>query len=377
MIYLDNAATTQPTPQVVDAMLPFLRDNYGNPSSLHGGGTNVRQKVEEARSDIARFVGADSPGQITFTSGTTESIGLTFASIGKDTAQIVTSAVEHAAVLTASKRWANGRPIVSVPVNSEGLLDMERLQVALKQAPSFVSLMLANNETGVFFDISKAAQLCRQNRAIFHVDAAQGLGKIAVSVRDLDCDYLSFSAHKFHGPKGSGALYAKRPAQILPIFPGHQETNRRGGTENVLGIIGMAAAIKALANQPKSWSYIANLRDQLEHSIISEIKGAVANGHPAQRLASISNISLPHTSAADFVGQLSRRGLYISSGAACSSGRQPSHVIFAMHNDKLRADSSLRFSLSSFTTHEEIADAARIVTETYHHAALPRFDIPM
>ena len=200
-------------------MLPFLRENYGNPSSLHTGGTAVRRRVEEARADIARFIGAVSNEQILFTSGATESIALAFASINREAAQIVTSTVEHSAVLAATKRWANGRPIVSIPVNSQGLLDMERLKNAVGHAPSFVSLMLANNETGVLFDIGSVAQLCHQHRAVFHVDAAQGFGKVAVNVREFDCDYLSLSAHKFHGPKGSGVCTSDDPHKSSRSFP--------------------------------------------------------------------------------------------------------------------------------------------------------------
>jgi cysteine desulfurase len=375
MIYLDNAATTQPFPEVVDAMLPFLREEYGNPSSLHAAGAAVRHTLEESRSDIARLLGAISPRQILFTSGVTESIALAFASVGPNASQIVTSAVEHSAVLAASRRWANGRPVISIPVDREGLLDMEAMHNVLCKAPSFVSLMLANNETGVLFDIPSAAQLCRKCNAVLHVDAAQAVGKAALNVRQLDCDYLSLSAHKFHGPKGIGALYARRPATVQPIFPGHQESQKRGGTENVPGIVGMAAAARVLADRPADFALITNLRDQLERSITAAIPGAMVNGHATKRIASISNISLPHTSAADFVVQLSRRGLHISAGAACSSGRQPSHVILAMHNDPMRAESSLRFSLSRLTTPEEITNAISIVTQTYHHAALLRFDI--
>ena len=375
MIYLDNAATTQPLPEVVDAMLPFIRENYGNPSSLHAAGAAVRHTLEEARFETARFIGARSPGQLLFTSGATESISLAFASISRDTSQIVTSAVEHSAVLAASRRWANGRPVVSIPVDPQGLLDMEAMHNTLQRAPSFVSLMLANNETGVLFDITGAAQICRKAGAVLHVDAAQAVGKTPLNVQQLDCDYLSLSAHKFHGPKGTGALYARRPTTVQPIFPGHQEAERRGGTENVPGIVGMAAAARALTTTPTDFALMAKPRDELERSIAAAIPGAMVNGHAAKRIASISNISLPHTSAADFVVQLSRRGLYISAGAACSSGSQPSHVILAMHNDPMRAESSLRFSLSRLTTHEEITCAASIVAQTYHHAALPRFDI--
>jgi len=376
MIYLDNAATTQPLPEVVDAMLPFLREKYGNPSSLHAAGALVRHKLEEARLDVSCSIGATSPGQMLFTSGATESIALAFASMSRETAQIVTSSVEHSAVLAASRRWANGRPVLAIPVDPDGLLDMEALRNAVGSSPSFVSLMLANNETGVLFDIHQAAHICRESKAVLHVDAAQAAGKATLNVQELGCDFLSLSAHKFHGPKGTGALYALRPAAVLPIFPGHQEVQRRGGTENVPGIVGMAAAARTISHSANDTARIAQLRDHLERSLIDAIPGATLNGHRTKRLANISNISLPHTSAADFVVQLSRRGLYISAGAACSSGRQPSHVIFSMHKDPMRAESSLRFSLSRFTTDMEINNAISIVTQTFHHAALHRFDIP-
>lgn len=374
-IYLDNAATTQPCHEVVRAMLTVLQADYGNPSSLHAKGFSVRHKVEEARNNVAKFIGARSAEQVIFTSGATESIALAFASIPQEVQQIILSGVEHAAVIGAARRWSAGRNTITIPVDAEGLLNLCELEMALKQAPSFVSVMHANNETGVLFDVQHIARLCREHGAILHVDAVQAVGKVAVDVSDWNCDYLSLSAHKFHGPKGIGILYARQPTLVQALLSGHQEGNRRGGTENVPGIVGMAAALNELTHWQNQIPKLTTLRDHFERGVLSAIPGAVVNGHLKNRIASISNISLPHTSAADFVMQLSRRGVYVSAGAACSSGREPSHVILAMHGDPTRAESSLRFSLSRFTTKAEISDVVQIVTKC-HNQSLRRFDIP-
>jgi cysteine desulfurase len=372
-IYLDNNATTRPLAAVAEAAGMCMAEGFANPSSAHLAGRAARIKVEKAREAVAALIGAPAPTDIVFTSGGTESIAQVFAIARREAERrgnkpyIIHSSVEHAAVLDAAGRAAaRGATVKSVTVDSHGNLNIDALGAALAVAPAgaFVFLMLANNETGVIFDIPQAAQLCHAHGAFLHVDAVQAAGKIALSVERLGCDYLSLSAHKFHGIKGAGAIYMRRGYPCAPLIAGHQEGGLRGGTENVPGIVAMGVAAKSvLENLEIDAGRVGALRDRLEIGVKSAIPGAAINGVEARRLPNTTNIFFPRKDAATLLERLSARGVYVSAGAACSTGGQPSHVLRAMGQSEARANASLRFSLSSFTTEEEIDAALTIVTE--------------
>jgi cysteine desulfurase len=365
-VYLDNNATTKPLPEVVQAVLSALETDYANPASPHAAGFASRRTIEEARRLAADCIGARAPSEIIFTSGATESIALAFSSAEPKTcAQFVLSTVEHSAVLDAAKRWAGDRRVERIPVGIEGVLNLEQLEQAVARTPSFVSVMQANNETGVIFDIAAIGRICRKHNARLHVDAVQAPGRLPINVADAHCDYLSLSAHKFHGPKGVGILYVREGAQVRPVMPGHRDRGFRGGTENTPAIAGLGAAVRALADWRRSAERMRQLRDQLEQGILKAIPECAVNGAGADRLCNTSNIHFPHRDAADLVQSLSGRFVFVSAGAACSTGGEPSHVIQAMGLGRQRANSSLRFSLSRLTTAQEIEEAIAKVRESY------------
>jgi cysteine desulfurase len=374
-IYLDNNATTQPLPAVVKAMLPFMEQSFGNPSSLHLMGLEARKAVEKARDTVAAMIHAKTPTEIVFTSCATESISHAFQSIcgncGGARQHIIVSAVEHTAVLEAAEKYKHkGSLLTAIAVNSEGALDLQQLEDAISNRPAFVSVMLANNETGVLFPVKEIAAICERKAAILHVDAVQAAGRMPLDVQSLKCDYLSLSAHKFHGPKGVGALYIREGALKSPFIRGHQENHLRGGTENVAGIVGLAAAIDNLFSGQEKPDSIRSLRDLLERNLLPQIPGAAVNGASAPRICNTSNIHIPERNAADLVENLSHLGVFISAGAACTNGGEPSHVIQAMFRSRSRANGSIRLSLSRFTTTEEINLAIKAVVKAYH-ATLP------
>lgn len=368
-VYLDNNATTKPLPEVVVAMHPFLQDSYGNPSSPHQFGQECRRAVEDARASVAELITAKIPTEIVFTSCATESISQAFhiasTAFGKKPFQIVTSSVEHVAVLETAEHYrAHGAQITVISVDSKGNLDLQELSAALSKGTAFVSLMLANNETGVIFPIQEAGVLCKRHQAIFHVDAVQGIGKTGVDVRELQCDYLSISAHKFHGPKGVGALYIRHGAPRAALIKGHQEDNTRGGTENVPGIVGMGVAAQAVrAGLPSDMKRMSELRDTLEQGILAAVPRSEVNGDTSRRLCNTTSIHFPKKNSAQLVERLSGQGLFISAGAACTTGGKPSHVLRAMGLGEERANGSLRFSVGKLTTQADIKSALQIVPE--------------
>lgn len=364
--YLDNNATTLLLPEVKEAMVRSLDLSFGNPSSKHRPGAISRRLIEDARRTIADFIGAAHPSEILFTSSATEAIAQAFQSGCLAAKKIIVSATEHTSVLDSAARWQeSGIPLIHVPVSESGGLQLGGLTDDILRTRTFVSVTLVNNETGVILDTSRLAILCRQYNAFLHIDAVQAAGRIPVNVSELDCDYLSLSPHKFHGPKGVGILYVRTGAPRISLIPGHQEFCFRGGTENVLGIAGAMAAVKALHDWRKHLPHIAKLRDRLEQGILAAVPGAEVNGNKSQRAANTSNIYLPQRDAAELVAGLSRRGVYVSAGAACSTGGAPSHVLEAMGYGSERANSSLRFSLSKLSTAREIELAIRSVVEVY------------
>jgi cysteine desulfurase len=354
-------------------MLPFFRENFVNPSSRYSPAFAARAAVEEARANIAEFIGARAPNQIVFTSGGTESISLALSVADSDhPRQIITSTADHSAVLAAAARWARTTKPFSVPVDKDGLLDVECLKAHISRRPSLVSFAHANNETGVIYDVEELTRVCGKYGASVHCDAIQTPGKLKIDTGVLNCDYLSLSAHKFHGPKGVGVLYARDPSTVRALLPGHHEFGLRGGTENVAGIVGASAAVTGLCDWQVNANSMSALRDQLECGILDAIPNSEVNGRRGQRLCNTTNIYFPHRNAADLVELLGRRAVYVSAGAACSTGGEPSHVIQAMGLGRERANSSIRFSLSRFTSQKEIERAIAVVVDTYF-AALPTY----
>ncbi len=355
--YLDNHATTALDPRVAEAMGTAMLSHFGNPSSLHGPGRQARKAVNEARQQVAEVLGARQR-EVVFTSGGTEANNLAirsaFALAGEgQSRRIITSAVEHPSVLeTVATR--PGVEVVKVPVDSEGQLDLAFLEAALEAPTALVSLMAANNETGVRFDVESIADLCARAGVLFHCDAVQALGKGPLPTA---ADLVSVSAHKIHGPKGVGALRVRKGLELPPLHAGgHQERGRRGGTENTLAIIGfgVAAQLVGMGNDTEL-ERIRGLRDRLEAGICARIERARVNGGSAQRLPTVTNVHLPGLEGEAMVIALDMEGVAISSGSACSSGTmEPSHVLLAMGLPYAWANCSLRFSLSRFTTDEEI-----------------------
>ena len=359
LVYLDNNATTRPAPQVVEAMLPFLTDLYGNPSSVHRFGQRSRAAVDEARAQTAGLIGC-SDSEVIFTAGGTESIntaihGLLTSRLPRKL--VVTTTVEHSAVRALCRQLEReGAEIVEVPVDQDGELDMDRLAEVVTDETALVTTMWANNETGVLFDVEKIGQLCRSRGVPFHCDGTQAVGKIAIDVKSVPIDVMSFAAHKFHGPKGIGGLFVRRGVRMRPLLiGGPQERNRRGGTENVPGIVGMGVAAKLAGQLLPKTGEIAQRRDRLENSILSTIDDSHRIGRVDWRLPNTTNIGFARLEAEAILLLLSEQGVCASAGSACSSGSlEPSPVILAMGIDQRIAHGAIRFSLSRYTTDAEI-----------------------
>lgn len=360
VIYLDNNATTRPHREVVQAMLPYLTEQYGNASSLHHLGQRARHAVEEARRQVASLIGT-KPRRIIFTSGGTESINLAvrgaLAAAGPSP-HLVTTAVEHAAVLALKDELARqGVEVAVVGVDSFGRIDPQHIADAITDRTALVSVMHANNETGVLFPIDQIARITSDRGVPLHVDAVQTVGKLPIDVETLGIDLLSMSAHKIHGPKGVGALYVGRGARVRPqLWGGHQERDLRPGTENVSGIVGFGTAAdiageSGLAEQ----TAVARLRDRLQDGICRTIPIAHPIGDPRNRLPNTAHICFESLASEAILLLLSENDICVSSGSACSSGAvEPSHVLRAMGVPERIAHGAVRFSLSRYTTEREI-----------------------
>ena len=371
--YLDNNATTQVAPEAKQAMEPFLSDLYGNPSSLYEFGAKVRRKIEEARADIAQRLGMKSERELIFTSGGTESNHTAIRSALKANSgrrRIVTSQVEHSSVRNlCCALETEGYEIVTIGVSKSGALDWETFESALTDETALVSIMWANNETGVLFPIERLAKKIKSKGILFHVDAVQAIGKIPVNLKQVPVDFISFSGHKFHGPKGIGALYVRNGSPFFSLFfGGSQERDRRAGTENVAGIIGMACALKlAVVFLKKNSKQIRLLRDRLEEGFLQNIPDSFVNGSKEVRIPNTTSITIPGIEAETLLIRLSQAGIAASSGSACLTGAlEPSHVLEAMGVPDALSRSSLRFSLSRFTTSGEIDFALQIIPELVH-----------
>lgn len=360
VIYLDNNATTQPAPEVLEAMRPFLTDLYGNPSSMHTFGGRIHRKIEDARSQVAGLINAD-PSEIVFTSCGTESDNTALMSAVETNPRkkhIITTRVEHPAVLNFCHHLGRkGFRITYLPVDSKGGLDPDLLMKSVDDETALVSIMYANNETGVIFPIEEIAEALSDRGVMFHTDAVQAVGKIPVDVNETRVDLLSLSGHKIHAPKGIGALYVRKGTRFHPyIIGGHQEHGRRAGTENVASVIGLGkAAYLALHHHEEERADVSRLRDRLEQGLLSRCPDASVNGDTKRRLPNTTNISFAYIEGEAILLRLDEHGICASSGSACSSGSlEPSHVLRAMGIPYTGVHGSIRFSLSRYTTADEI-----------------------
>jgi cysteine desulfurase len=359
-VYLDNNATTQVAAEVMEVMLPYFRDLYGNPSSMHSFGGQVGRTIREAREQTAALIGA-LPDEIIFTSCGTESDNAAIRSAlatNPDRRHIVTSRVEHPAVRSLGTDLARrGYRITELPVDKEGLLDLDQYERSLTPDTAIVSLMWANNETGVLFPVEKAAELAHERGILFHTDAVQAVGKIPIRMQANRIDMLSLSGHKLHAPKGIGVLYIRRGTKFSPfLIGGHQEKGRRGGTENTAGIIGLGKACELAAqHMERENTTVKQLRDKLERELLTRIPSSRVNGNVANRLPNTTNISFEFVEGEGILLLMDQHGICASSGSACTSGSlQPSHVLRAMGVPFTMAHGSIRFSLSIYNTEAEI-----------------------
>ena len=360
-IYFDNNATTRLAPEALEAMQPYLTDLYGNPSSIHGFGSQVACKIQEAREQVAALLGAADSIEIVFTSCGTEGDNAAIRGILEarpDKRHIVTTQVEHPAVLGLCQHLEKkGYRVTWLRVDGDGMLDLDELKGSLSDDTALVSIMYANNETGVTFPIDVIGQVVKARGIPFHVDAVQVAGKIALSLQKSPVDLLTISAHKFHGPKGVGALYVRRGITFRPfIVGGHQERNRRGGTENVTGIVGMGKAAElALKNMAEEERRVQALRDQLEKSLLESCPDSRVNGHSEKRLPNTLNMSFKFLEGEAILVLLDQHGICASTGSACTAGSvEPSHVLRAMGVPPDWIQGAVRFSLSRYNTEEEV-----------------------
>lgn len=367
-IYIDHNSTTPLHPDVLEAMLPYYRDDFGNASSVHYFGRQARQAVEEARRKVASLIGADGD-EVIFTSGGSESDNLAIRGAAYQLRHkgnhIITSSVEHLAVLAPCKRLEKeGFRVTYLPVDPYGVVDIDALKQAITKETILISVMTANNEVGTIQPIAEVGKIAKENRILFHTDAIQAAGKIEVDVNILGVDMLSLSAHKIYGPKGVGALYLRKRTRIEPlILGGHHEKNLRAGTENVAGIAGFGKAAEiALSEMEYQSRTLMALRDMLYEGLLKNIDDIKLNGHPTQRLPNTLNVSFEYLEGESIILSLDLEGIAVSTGSACTSGSlEPSHVLLAMGVRPQTSQGSIRFSLGRVNTEEDIDYVIRIL----------------
>ena len=360
-IYFDNNATTRVAPEVRDAMMPFFNDLYGNPSSMHAFGGQVAKHVQAAREKVAAFINAE-PSEIIFTSCGTESDNMAIhgsAELLGPQAKVVTSRVEHPAVLGPCRRLKDlGFREIEIAVDSAGQLDLEAYREALRgHGPAIVSIMWANNETGVVFPMEKIVELAKEAGAVMHTDAVQVAGKLPIDVKKLPVDMLSLSGHKLHAPKGIGIFYLRRGTRLKTfMLGGHQENGRRGGTENVPYIVGLGKAVDlAAAGMEEERRVLTRLRDKLENGLLATCPDASVNGDRVHRLPNTTNLSFEFIEGESIIFDMNDLGICASTGSACAAGSlEPSHVIRAMGVPFTAVHGSIRFSLSRYNTEQEV-----------------------
>jgi cysteine desulfurase len=367
-VYLDNNATTPVLPEVFAAMRPFYGDEFGNASSIHHYGQHARAAVEKARASVAKLLHA-RPAEIIFTSGGTEADNLAVFGLAMRGDHVITSSIEHHAVLNSGKRLEQmGCEVTYVPVKGRGEIDPDDVRKALRPNTKLISVMMANNETGVLQPVEEIGRIAREADVFFHTDAVQAAGKTEIDVEKIGCDALSISGHKIHGPQGTGALYLKKGTLIQPLlYGGSHERQRRAGTENLPGIVGLGVAAELAAKWLETGGALetAAMRDRLQDSILQAVDAAGVNGLGSPRVPNTTNIWFDHVEGEALVIALDLKGLAVSSGAACSSGAiEPSHVLLAMELSSQRARSSIRISLGKQTTPEDIEFAINLIPET-------------
>jgi cysteine desulfurase len=369
-IYLDHAATTPMRPEVLEAMLPYFSDTFGNASSIHTFGQKAKKALEDAREVVADCLGAEA-GEIYFTSGGTESDNLAIKGVAhanrKKGTHLVTSTIEHHAVLNCCSYLENeGYEVAYAPVHRFGILDVEALENAIQPNTVLVTVMLANNETGTLQPVSEIARITGERGVPLHTDAVQAIGKIPVNVDELGVDLLSVSGHKIHAPKGIGALYVRRGTRIDPLLHGgHHERQVRAGTENVAAIVGLAKAVELVTREmPRTVARLRTLRDRLELGIRERIEHVHLNGHSERRLPNILNMGFEFVEGESLLLTLDLQGIAVATGSACTSGAVgPSHVLQAMGVDPAVAQGSLRFSLGRNNTEEEMDFVVKTLSE--------------
>jgi cysteine desulfurase len=364
-IYMDANATTPVLPEVVEAMRPFWTEHFGNASSIHQQGQQARAAVERARESVARLLGCRA-AEVVFTSGGTESDNLALFGTLAPGDHLITSSMEHSAVMQAAEALAGrGVEVSFLPATPQGVVEPSALEAALRPSTRLVSVMLANNETGVIQPVRELADLTHAAGALFHADAVQAAGKLAIDGKALGCDLLSISGHKMYAPQGVGALFVRRNVRLRPIFfGGNHERGRRPGTENVAGIVGLGKAAELACEwlAKGEQQSLAALRDRLEQGILAQVEAAGVNGAGVARVANTSNLFFDHVEAEALVIALDLKGLSVSGGSACQSGStEPSHVLTAMGLSVARARASVRFSLSRLTAGDEVECALALV----------------
>jgi cysteine desulfurase len=367
-VYLDNNATTPLLPEVFEAMRPYYLERFGNASSIHQQGQQARAAVEQARESVAALLGCRA-AEVVFTSGGTEGDNLAIFGVVGSGDHIITSTIEHHAVLNACKRLEQmGCEVTYVPVDGRGLVDPAAIAAAIRPSTRLITVMMANNETGVVQPVADIGKVAQERGILFHTDAVQAAGKIPVSVKEIGCQLLTFSGHKLHGPQGTGALYVRRGTLLKPLFyGGRHERSRRAGTENLPGIVGLGRA----AEIAREWlvncgdGEMAAMRDRLEQTILARVERARVNSAGAPRTPNTSNIVFECIEGEALVIALDLKGVSVSTGAACSSGAiEPSHVLTAMGLSGEGARASIRFSLGKQTTEEDIEFVLEKVPET-------------
>src|ERR1700691_4912182 len=367
-IYLDNNATTPVLPEVLDAMRPYFGEHFGNASSIHHHGQETRAAVERARDSVASLLGCRS-SEVVFTSGGTESDNLAIAGLTGAGDHVITSGIEHHAVLHACKHLEEvGCEVTHVPVDGRGLVDPDDVRRALRSNTKLISIMMANNETGVLQPVEEIGRIAAEADVYFHTDGVQAAGKVPIDVQRVGCDLLSISGHKMHAPQGVGALYVRKGTILQPmLYGGSHERSRRAGTENVPGIVGLgkAAEIAKEALDHGDLTRMAALRDHLQEKILDEVEAIGVNGQGTPRVPNTTNIHFDYIEGEALVIALDLKGLAVSTGAACSSGAiEPSHVLTAMGLPPEIARASLRFSLGKQNTTEDVEFALNLIPAT-------------
>jgi cysteine desulfurase len=364
-VYLDNNATTPVLPEVFEAMRPYYVEHFGNASSIHHHGQETRAAVERARESVATLLGC-RPAEVVFTSGGTEADNLAIFGLVRPGDHVITSTIEHHAVLNSCRHLQEkGIQVTYVPVDGRCLVDPQDVRRALKPNTKLVTIMMANNETGVLQPVEEIGKICAEADVYFHTDAVQAASKVPIRVKEIGCDLLSISGHKFHAPQGVGALYVRKGTTLEPrFFGGSHERSRRAGTENVPGIVGLgkAAELAMKSFDTEEDREIAALRDRLEAAVLERVESAGVNGSGAPRVPNTTNIYFDYIEGEALIIALDLKGLAVSTGAACSSGAiEPSHVLTAMGLRPDRARASIRFSLGKQNTPEDAEFAIKLV----------------